>query len=377
MNEQRKPLVNHKAMARRLVSRAKQILFVDASLLLLIIIDVIYDYFSFDQDDWEYLTLAPALVFSVLTCLAFSCTCTLLIVKNKQKEWANFFYASCVIYDLLMMLSSVCFSFLDLRAGRSIASTFLLVSVLLTTFISYDPVAEIIQSVSMVTLLIGLVYFYGGNAYLQGDFVNWVVFLLFMAFLEFTVYHRELRLDSDDQKLLSLSYLDSLSTLPNRRAFDGAHQELLEGTTPYVIALGDVNDFKQINDTFGHKVGDQIIQTIGTKLHEQFGETAFRYGGDEFAILCTENRLKLDIKIDEINETLISTYPLVFSNSKRAVSFGAYERDPAENNEIAIFHRADAALYFAKKHKVDSTVFYSPAVERDSTVFYSPAVERE
>ena len=80
-----------------------------------------------------------------------------------------------------------------------------------------------------------------------------------------------------------LAYRDALTGLPNRRALDDALRQL-DG--PFAIAMVDVDHFKAVNDTHGHEVGDQVLRLVATHLDEVGGGgRAFRYGGEEFALL--------------------------------------------------------------------------------------------
>jgi diguanylate cyclase (GGDEF)-like protein len=80
-----------------------------------------------------------------------------------------------------------------------------------------------------------------------------------------------------------LAYHDELTELPGRRAFEEALQSL-EGD--YAIAMVDVDHFKRFNDRHGHKAGDEALRMVATELRKiKGGGRAFRYGGEEFAIL--------------------------------------------------------------------------------------------
>lgn len=81
----------------------------------------------------------------------------------------------------------------------------------------------------------------------------------------------------------SLAYQDELTGLHSRRAFNDA---LLRLKSPYAIAAVDIDHFKNINDTFGHDTGDQVLRLVAAKLARvSGGGQAFRVGGEEFTIL--------------------------------------------------------------------------------------------
>ena len=86
-----------------------------------------------------------------------------------------------------------------------------------------------------------------------------------------------------------LAFHDELTGLPGRRAL----QERLSGLGPaYTIAMVDVDHFKQFNDTHGHNVGDQVLKLVAARLAQvQGGGTAYRYGGEEFAVMFPERSI--------------------------------------------------------------------------------------
>lgn len=81
---------------------------------------------------------------------------------------------------------------------------------------------------------------------------------------------------------------DTLTGLYNRSTFDKTSEEISQ-RPPYTVVILDINDFKRINDTYGHDYGDQVIKKVATIIRTVFHKpyTCFRYGGDEFAIVTT------------------------------------------------------------------------------------------
>ncbi|HXY78168.1 MAG TPA: GGDEF domain-containing protein [Candidatus Acidoferrales bacterium] len=80
-----------------------------------------------------------------------------------------------------------------------------------------------------------------------------------------------------------MAYHDELTALPSRRAFNDALTRLEE---PYAIAIADIDHFKHVNDTYGHGIGDHVLRLVASHLARvDGGGTAYRCGGEEFAIL--------------------------------------------------------------------------------------------
>lgn len=102
-------------------------------------------------------------------------------------------------------------------------------------------------------------------------------------------------LDNTEQKnyemaILEMAYTDMLTGLPNRACFENYLNNKIENTAPdkgIVLAFLDLNDFKIINDTFGHSVGDKVLSVVGKRLKNKARQTgmAARLGGDEFCYM--------------------------------------------------------------------------------------------
>lgn len=150
--------------------------------------------------------------------------------------------------------------------------------------------------------------------------------------------------------------LDHLSKVHNRRSFDEKQKELFasmkEGWSHSVLIL-DIDNFKQINDTFGHEAGDQMIVKFGEALKATLRNSDFiaRLGGDEFCVLFPYTPLD---RAHELSERLRANMPesveLIKGVTQRVSWSGGlseYSRDDREENEALA--RADAALLEAKR----------------------------
>ena len=84
------------------------------------------------------------------------------------------------------------------------------------------------------------------------------------------------------QDAFRLAFRDELTGLPNRRALN---ERLLALGERYVIAMVDVDHFKQFNDRWGHDVGDQVLKMVAAHLERVGGGRGYRYGGEEFALV--------------------------------------------------------------------------------------------
>ena len=119
-----------------------------------------------------------------------------------------------------------------------------------------------------------------------------------------------------------LAYRDSLTQLPNRLLFmehlDGALKRARRDGNVAGLAFVDVDNFKQINDTFGHQVGDDVLQQVAQRLRQALrgNDTLARFGGDEFvAIVEVAQRSALTLVADNLVNTSELPLPLQVGNS--------------------------------------------------------------
>lgn len=165
---------------------------------------------------------------------------------------------------------------------------------------------------------------------------------------------------------------DHLTELPNRKLLHNRiEQEIIRGqrnSKQFVLLLGDLNHFKEINDTLGHHIGDVILQQVGERLFDIFrkSDTVARLGGDEFAVLLPETNISqakslLNKVINNFNRPFI-----VEGHSLHiTMSIGITEY-PTHGNDVNILvQRADVAMYIAKQNKLGYSI-YDPSKDTHS-----------
>ncbi len=161
-----------------------------------------------------------------------------------------------------------------------------------------------------------------------------------------------------EEKLKFLGLYDSLTGLPNRTLFyDRMEQEIAyakrEGKKFSLMFL-DLDDFKEVNDKFGHDMGDQLLQGITKRFNKLLRktDTICRFGGDEFIILLTRLTQPRENTVDVARKIFGSlSEPFLIRNNKIYIntSIGiALYPDDGEEREILI-KSADKAMYLAKK----------------------------
>lgn len=172
----------------------------------------------------------------------------------------------------------------------------------------------------------------------------------------------ELVAQSDSMQHLALH--DSLTGLPNRVLLqDRISQTVncrLRGSEPFVLAVIDLDRFKEINDSFGHLVGDNVLKQASTRLTNALrkSDTVARLGGDEFAIFLPETAIYI---ASLLAEKMVAELRRPFACEGHSVSIGAsigLACFPEHGtNYDQLLQRADVAMYAAKRSGSDIELY--------------------
>lgn len=167
--------------------------------------------------------------------------------------------------------------------------------------------------------------------------------------------HRELADVSTYLRHLSaLARTDAVTQIPNRRAFDERLDRLVAEPPlpPMTLVLVDIDGFKQLNDRFGHAVGDKALRCVATSLKNSCPESELvaRFGGEEFAVLFRGEAEPVSAIMDCCRQAIATSPKLDLpSELSLTISCGVAER----KQEESIGHwmrRVDEALYCAKQN---------------------------
>jgi diguanylate cyclase (GGDEF)-like protein len=162
-----------------------------------------------------------------------------------------------------------------------------------------------------------------------------------------------------------VAHTDALTFLPNRRQIIGDLQrEVIFSDrygTPLAISMIDIDHFKNINDTYGHTVGDEVLQRLAGELrqHIRHPDTIGRYGGEEFLVLLPHSMLQAAIQQAErlcrhIRSLMIKSNEAEISLT---ISIGIAQYKIHKEDWQTFLSRADSMLYQAKNNGRDQWVF--------------------
>jgi diguanylate cyclase len=184
----------------------------------------------------------------------------------------------------------------------------------------------------------------------------------------------QVRKELDEYKRIANT--DSLTRLSNRRAFDDRLAAIYNNPLSLpvtALVLADIDNFKKINDTYGHPVGDKILATVASVIRASVRRDVFvaRTGGEEFAIIIEGNTAEEVISTCErIRRTLEAT---PFKNSRTRINYGpitislgvcmaSWAADPGE-----LYTKSDIALYCAKNAGRNTVFAYEDGMQKDLT----------
>lgn len=166
------------------------------------------------------------------------------------------------------------------------------------------------------------------------------------------------RLRASVQQTIELAVTDGLTGLHNRRYFD-THLKLLMDRAaargrPLSICMTDIDRFKQVNDTYGHDVGDEVLREFANRIRTTVrgADLACRFGGEEFIVVMPDTSAEMAAGVAERLRTIIESLPFAIPQAdgplKVTASMGIATLRPGSDTAEALLKRADTALYQAK-----------------------------
>lgn len=172
--------------------------------------------------------------------------------------------------------------------------------------------------------------------------------------------HEELLQRSND-KFYKLSHIDNVTYLPNRLYVSETLTQKCIQNEPFCLILLDLDEFKIVNDSYGHRFGDKLLFEISVTIKQMLDAEAFigRMGGDEFGIILnTGSKKEIRSILQKLHDKFANPFSIDMTDVYITASSGVciYPEDAKDTGEI--YQAADAAMYNAKRIGKNSFSFY-------------------
>ncbi|MEN8727347.1 MAG: diguanylate cyclase, partial [Sulfurovum sp.] len=209
--------------------------------------------------------------------------------------------------------------------------------------------------------------------HLSGQIVISIENTMVYSRLEEKIKQRTKDLEASKEELKLLASIDPMTKLYNRRYFSEVSEDIFNMSkrtdNDISLIMFDIDDFKSVNDTYGHHIGDKVIIGIANILleHTRKSDIVCRFGGEEYIILLPDTDLESSMKISETIRDLVEKMVTTYDKDKEllvTISIGVAMADFIIDNDIEIaINRADNALYEAKRSGKNKVCSYTENYE--------------
>lgn len=269
-----------------------------------------------------------------------------------------------LIIFIISVILVILFGVLDYVTGYEIAfSIFYLQPVSLASWFGKRSHAVIVCILSAATWLIADIYGGNTNIHLVIPVWNSIVRLAFFLISAFSLLEIKRLLDLER----TFARTDFLTNIANSRAFyDSVKIEsdrFVRFNRPFTVAYIDIDNFKQVNDSFGHSQGDNLLQSVAKTIKDNIRtiDVISRLGGDEFAILFPEtNEVNARAALDKVQKALLDM--VINNNWPVTFSIGAVICYKSCNADELI-KEADTLMYKVKesgKNRIEYNIHKTP-----------------
>ena len=287
--------------------------------------------------------------------LLAACAVNLPLIKhNKVRIHLMFAMFILLIYLFLP------FAFLDSGGSNNNATgyTFLLLICITYLFIGWRRIFLVLSLIAMFMAMHAVEYYFPATVMVFSaskqfaDRMIQIPMLLLAAFFIILQFAREY--EKTNSKLNEYANMDALTGLFNRRMFNRAIEEAISSQTPAYLVLIDLDNFKQVNDVYGHSAGDQILQKLSSLLLEYFDcgrNTVSRWGGDEFAVIYYGDEEALAQLLKRVKKAFGVYASFYYKAAGAGVSASSVKISDSADRTLK---QADFFLYLEKQKKHSS-----------------------
>ncbi|WP_223295960.1 EAL domain-containing protein [Shewanella sediminis] len=178
------------------------------------------------------------------------------------------------------------------------------------------------------------------------------------------------RRKQQEEELRKLTNNDLLTNLPNRSSLMVTLGNLVKRDSHHTLMVLDLDNFKKINDSLGHQVGDELLIKVAKRIEDTvpFHTSIYRLGGDEFAILVDNNPDigSSAVIANKVIDAFVSPFELTSDKVVVGLSIGIVLYPEDDQNEQALLRKADIAMYHAKSGGGNRYQFYSESLNRNA-----------
>lgn len=336
------------------------------------VIEIIMGFFLIDSDLVSTTKRIFIYKFIILPSLINFSIAALSILTMKSKRLSQ----KQKIYEISLSLVAMCFVLFTVHITFTATHYIFVIAIVMTTIYADYILTSIAASMSIVSIIISELFIVWDldkvsifeSTHRLSDFIISLFFLTAFSVVCMVVikFEREknianIQVEVEKKQLKQKLHIDELTGIFNRKALDSELNKVKENKDDvhHIFVIIDIDKFKEINDTWGHHVGDICLVEFSKvlKKYEDYFN-AFRYGGDEFCLLFRNLSME-EVKLicDKIRYDISRLQFEHYENLKITASFGISDFTSPVNEFMNIFTQADKALYEAKKTRNSIFVF--------------------
>jgi len=282
-----------------------------------------------------------------------------------------------LVFGLVGLVILVFLFYFDLKLTNNVAISIAYISVLGFGLLSRSK--RLVVLLGLLAILVTLAgYGFSLTVYSGMDSVNRQMVIIAIMTVTITAHIYMSRQQEFDERMYRIATTDTLTGIANRRALLQELQMRISEAIRYdrdlSVILFDLDDFKAVNDKYGHTAGDKMLQKITNVCSNWLRTTDFigRYGGEEFMIICPNTDIDGATALAERIRIAVAQSEFKFSGNKlkMTISIGVtelynhLEQHAAPINEVQLMHEfidaADDAMYEAKKAGKNCVFGFNP-----------------